>query len=101
MSPGCCQQDKIEASRSFDVRGKTPPGAAETSHPTSGFRNVGVVPSRCSQPGQNFTHIRKSYNKRIEAHADVAEGTSETRVRQVGRRDQSQALKRPKLDVSP
>ncbi len=55
------------------------------------FKGVGVVPDRCSRPGGKFTYRRaiESYLK----HVDVAERTSETRVRRVGRRDQSQALK--------
>ncbi len=42
-------------------------------------KGVGVVPGRCSRPGEKFT-----YRKAIESylkHVDVAEGTSETGVR--------------------
>ncbi len=55
------------------------------------FEGVGVVPGRCSQPGEKFTY-RKAIKSDLK-HVDVAEGTSETRVRRVGRRNQSQALK--------
>ncbi len=54
------------------------------------FKGVGVVPGRCSRPGEKFAFCEAIESNLI--HVDVAEGTSETRVRRVGRRDQSQAL---------
>ncbi len=53
VSPRHSQQD--DENRIFDVRDKTPPGATEMSRLTSRSVSVGIVPSRCSRLGEEFT----------------------------------------------
>jgi hypothetical protein len=53
QGPGLCPRGVVNRMmKQADLTSEMPPGATETSRLMSGFVGAGVVPSRCSRPGQ-------------------------------------------------